>query len=241
MRQRHEQTIRMIALLRNLPSIRDEGELVMMPTGENAFTIQCINSKKEIINLRIKNTPDIDEMANIIQIGKKIQRMYCILLGLVIVLVFSFIVSCMWFLRPPAKSDLTCVYMIVLSLIYVVYCISSKAIGLALEKRIVMKKGCDYVWRYMETYDKERWNELLSYTKGYRTLLDIGFSKSTDEADMVISFGRTFFMLCLTDCVCEIFWLKNIIRNPTLNKNRVEFDFLKNELKVPLGFKLREE
>lgn len=202
--------------------------------------IRCVNSKKEIINLCMKNMPDFDEMENIIQIGKKIQRMYRILLGFVAALMFTFIISCMWFVRPPAKSNLACVYMIVLYLVYVFYCISVKAIGMALERRIIVQQGCDYVWQYLETYSKARWDELLSHIKGYRTLLDIDFPKGTDDTnvnmDILFGKGKTFFVFFLPDRVCDIFWLDDIIRNPMLNENIVEFDFLKNELSVPMEF-----
>lgn len=208
----------------------------MMSIDGKAFTIQCVNRNKEIINLRMKNMPDFDEMGNIIQIGKKIQSMYCILLGFLFALVFTFIISYMWFVRLPEKSDLECAYMLILLLAYGSYCISVNTIGKTLKRRFVIRGGCDYIWRYMETYNDERWNKLLSTIEGYRVLLDVDFHQSTIDTNVDISFGRKCFTLYLPDRMCEIFWLEVIVRDPTLNKDTVEFDFLRSELKVPMNF-----
>lgn len=217
-----------------------------MSYNVNDFNIQCINRKKEIINLHMKNMPDCDELANIIRIDKKLDFIDCILFAMAIVLTFTFIISSMFFFTPRAKSSLACVYMIILISVYAFYFLLLGTIKTALKKRIVIRKSCDYIWKYMEVYSDPDWDDLMANVRGAQALIHIPFAKFSitnndplqdlDDMSISITFSKSFFALDLEKHMCEIFWVKDIISDCKLENDTMEFDFLKNELRVPMKF-----
>lgn len=218
----------------------------MMLYNVKDFGIQCINRKKEIINLHMKNMPDCDEVANIIRIDKKLHFIDCILFAMAIVLTFTFIICNMCFFTPEAKSSLACVYMIILIIVYAFYFLLLGNIKTALKKRVVIRKSCDYIRKYMDVYSDPDWDDLMANVRGAQALIHIPFAKFSitnndplqdlDDMSISITFSKSFFALDLEKHMCEIFWVKDIISDCKLENDTVEFDFLKNELRVAMKF-----
>lgn len=201
------------------------------------FNIQCINRKKEIINLHMKNMPDCDELANIIRIDKKLDFIDCILFAMAIVLTFTFIICNSNFAFFNSFRNLVIILAVLLLL---------GNIKTALKKRVVIRKSCDYIRKYMDVYSDPDWDDLMANVRGAQALIHIPFAKFSitnndplqdlDDMSISITFSKSFFALDLEKHMCEIFWVKDIISDCKLENDTVEFDFLKNELRVPMKF-----
>lgn len=129
-----------------------------------------------------------------------------------------------------------------------------------MEERIIKKEGCDYIWQCMKEYSGDNWAVLIASVEkadsilnllNARTLIGTLLYKDPEArwTNITISYSREYFML---DWISyaengdqldqhEVFRVVNFIKNCMVGKDIIEFDFMKNELRVPLEFEFSRE
>lgn len=129
-----------------------------------------------------------------------------------------------------------------------------------IEERIIKKEGCDYIWQYMKEYSGDNWAILIASVEKADSILNLLNARTLTgtllykdpEArwtNITISYNREYFMLDWISYAengdqldqYEVFRVRNFIKNCMVGKDIIEFDFMKNELRVPLEFKFSRE
>lgn len=128
-----------------------------------------------------------------------------------------------------------------------------------MEERIIKKEGCDYILQCMKEYSGDNWAILIAPVEKADSILNLLNARTltgtllykAPEArwtNITISYSREYFMLDWISYAengdqldqYEVFRVGNFIKNGMVEKDTIEFDFIKNELRVPLEFDLRE-
>lgn len=227
-----------------------------MPDDVKDFIILCINDKRETVKLRIKNMLDFNEREEIAFLEKKTRQLMHVFYTLLIAMGCSLVICCFWTLM---NKDSWFVYVcwIVLLLGFIACCVFKEYLEKIFRKYFIKRRRCDFLCQYLKGYSDADWiclKDTVEKAHDILALLHIrtpeGNLLYTDPhnyaASITITYGKTSFKL---DCVSytengdqiqthKLFNTENFIKNCKLEKDTVEYDFLKNELRVPLEFEI---
>lgn len=129
-----------------------------------------------------------------------------------------------------------------------------------MEERIIKREGCDYIRQYMKEYSGDNRAILIASVAKADSILNLLNARTLTgtllykdpEAhwtNITISYSREYFMLDWISYAengdqldqYEVFRVGNFIKNYMVEKDIIEFDFMKNELRVPLEFEFSRE
>lgn len=219
------------------------------------FIIFYTNSKEEVAKFRIKNMLDREEREKIAFLEKKIEKFFdlfeMIFYVPFTVAVFLMIV-CMYQMTKPTCDSLIFVYIAGLALFLIGYCCSREFFQKISLKHFIEKNGCEFLLQYLEFYSDEEWRRFKRMTYSILSLLDARIPEGTlfsansqNQATVInILFYATYFKVSWISYAWngdqilreDLFNIEHVIKNCKLERDVVEYDFMNNELRVPLGF-----
>ncbi len=209
------------------------------------YTIYYTNSKDEVVKFHIKNMPDSDErgmIAYLEKIKRYIQDISYFILGC------SMIVCLFWTLKH--KDDISVCFCILGLLLLA--CILKVALENILEEHFIKRNGCEFLLQYLDNCSDRNWTLLKDKTYGILSLLEARTPEGTlfladpqkQAAAVRIVFYETSFKINWVSYAESgdqiqknyLFNIEHVIKNCKLEKDAVEYDVMKNELRVPLEF-----
>lgn len=132
--------------------------------------------------------------------------------------------------------------------------------GNIIEERIIKREGCDYIRQFVKEYSGDNRAILIDFVEKADSILNLLNARALkgtllykdSEAcwtNITISFNREYFMLDWISYAengdqlnqYEVFRVGNFIKNCMVGKDIIEFDFIKNELRVPVEFEFSRE
>lgn len=225
-----------------------------MPDNIKDFIIFCTNTNEESVKLHIKNMPDSDERENIAFLKKKTKYILNIFYVLLIACWCSMIACCVWTWKH-ADDGFVYVLWIGLLLFFVGSCAFKSFFEEIFRKHLIRKNGCEFMQQYLKDYSVQEWRRLqymVERAYSILSLLDARTPEGTlmyanlqNQAAVVsIVFRVSYFKLEWTSYAKngdqiqkeDLFNTGHVIKNCKLEKDTVEYDFLKNEFRVPLNF-----
>lgn len=226
-----------------------------MPDNMKDFIIFCTNTKGEVVKLRIKNMPDLDERGEIAFLEKKTEHLMNIFYILSVVIGCSMIVSFLWTLKHMDDSFAYMCWIGIL-LAFIGCCVLKVFLKEIFRKHFIRKNGCEFLQRYLKDYSDQEWGRLKHTVEMTHSILGL-LNARTPEGTLVsadpqnqaaaisIDFCINYFKMKWKSYAGngdqiqkeDLFKAGHVIKNCKLEKDTVEYDFLKNEFRVPLEMK----
>ena len=221
-----------------------------MPDDIKDFIIFCTNTKEEkeeIIKLRIKNMPDSDEREMIAFLDKK--KKY--LLDIFYFVTGWSVFVCIFLMLK--HKDALFAFFFFFGLLLV--CILKVAFEETLWKYFIKWNGNELLLQYLKDYSAQEWRCLQNTIEKAYSILNllnartpegmlVSANPQNQAAAISIVFYVSYFKMNWTSYAEngdqiqkeDLFNIGHVIKNCKLEKDTVEYDFLKNELRVPLNF-----
>lgn len=219
------------------------------------FFIYYTNSKDEIYKFHVKNMLDSDEREKIPFLEDKVKPLLNIadkiFYVLLIISICSIIVSLFWMMQP--QDGYSSLYSIICSLLLgiVCFCLRIPCDEIFL-KHYIKRYECEFLLQYLKDCSSREWGLLKHKIYAILSLLDAKTPEGTlfsedlpkQAAAVGIVFEKTSFKVNWISYAGngdqiqrdELFNIEHVIKNCKLEKDVVEYDVMKNELRVPVEF-----
>lgn len=204
------------------------------------FIIFCTNTEGEVVKLHIKNMLDSDERRKVAFYSKREAYLMYIVSALLIGMFCSIIVGCFVGLKY-IEGVVKCTVFAMILLTFIKCCIS--------------KSTNKFYSQYFNIYRQQEWkrfSDTVEKTYSILSLLNAKTSEGTllsenpqnQAAAISIVFCRTYFQMNWISYAGngdqrqkdDRFNIERVIKNCKFEKDTVEYDIIKNELRVPLEY-----
>lgn len=221
------------------------------------FTVFYTNSKKKVAKLRIKNMLDSDEREMIAFLEKKLNflsKIFCTIYYMLLIVGICFLIVCFFWMIKPSDNSFVCVYFIGILLfllgIFILREFHEEILWYFIKLIKKEKNECDFLLQYLEDYREV--SLLMSRTYSILSLFDARTSEGTliledpkNQAAVIrIVFYKTYLRMKWISYAGNgdqipkdyQFHIEHVIKNCKLEEDTVEYDFMKEELRIPMKF-----